>query len=144
VTASPVCVDASLVLKLLLPDELNAEVDSLFSRWIQDNTTLVSPPLLYAEVPSVLRGAVYFGRINLEEGERAFEAFCELDVAISNRTDLHILAWELAKEHRQPRIYDSMYLAVARSEGCDLWTGDLRLTNAVNAPWVRWVGAYQG
>ena len=143
-TTSPICVDASLVLKLLLTDELNAEVDSLFSRWAQDSTTVIGPPLLYAEVPSVLREAVYFGRINPEEGERSFEAFCELDIAISNRADLHILAWALAKEHRQPRIYDSMYLAVARSEECDFWTGDLRLANAVNAPWVKWVGAYQG
>ena len=142
--ASSICVDASLILKLLLPDELNASVTLLFSRWAQNSTTLVSPPLIYAEVPSVLRVAVYFGRISLEEGERAFEAFCELDIAIIKREDLHILAWELAKEHSQPRIYDSMYLAVARSEGCDFWTGDLRLANAVNAPWVKWVGSYRG
>ncbi len=32
------------------------------------------------------------------------------------------------------------YLAVAATLGCDLWTGDRRLVNAVNAPWVRWVG----
>ena len=104
---------------------------------------IVCPPLLYAEVPSVLRAAVHFGRISLEDGERAFQTFCDFDITVSARADLHILAWELAKEHRQPRIYDSMYLAVARSEGCDFWTGDLRLANSVNAPWVKWVGTHQ-
>ena len=143
-TALVTCVDASLVLMLLLSDENRAQADALFSTWAEDNVVLVSPPLLYAEVPSVLRQAVYIGRITPEEGERAFETFRDIDIRVSTRADLHLLAWELAKEHRQPRIYDSMYLAVARSEGCDFWTGDLRVANAVNAPWVRWVGAYRG
>ena len=143
-SSSIACVDASLVLMMLLSDERRAQADTLFSRWDEDNVVLVSPPLLYVEVPSVLRAAVYFGRISPEEAERAFQAFCDFDIEVSTRGDLHILAWELAKEHRQPRSSDSMYLAVARSEGCDFWTGDLRLANAVNAPWVKWVGAYEG
>ncbi len=136
-----VCVDASLVLMLLLPDEHSGRVESLFSRWQQENTSLLSPPLLYAEVPSVLREAVFFNRLTAEEGERAFENFCDLSITITARAGLHRLAWDLAKAHKRPRVYDSMYLAAARAEGCDLWTGDLRLTNAVNRPWVRWVGA---
>ena len=103
---------------------------------------MAGPPLLYVEVPSVLREAVYFRRISTQEGERAFETFCDLAITIRDRTDLHLLAWELAKEFQRPRLYDSMYLAVARAESCELWTGDLRLANAVNRPWVRWVGAY--
>ena len=136
------CVDASLVLMMLLPDEHSTQVDTLFSGWTQRDVTLVGPPLLYVEVPSVLREAVYFGRISPEDGESAFETFCDLEITIRDRTDLHLLAWELAKEFRRPRLYDSMYLAVARAESCELWTGDLRLVNAVNQPWVRWVGAY--
>lgn len=143
-TSSVVCVDASLVLMLLLSDERRVQAQTLFSRWDEDNVVLVSPPLLYAEVPSVLRAAVYFGRISHEEGERAFQAFCDFDITVISRENLHILAWELAKEHLRSRAYDSMYLAVARSEGCDFWTGDLRLANSVNAPWVRWAGTHQG
>ena len=139
-TTSPVCVDASLVLMLLLSDENQAQANDLFSRWATENVVRVCPPLLYAEVPSTLRRAVHFSRISPEEGERAFQAFCDFDITVSTRPDLHILAWQLAKEHGQTRIYDSMYLAVARSEGCDFWTGDLRLANSVNVPWVKWVG----
>ena len=143
-TNSQACVDASLVLMLWLPGEHSGQAEALFTQWANESVSLICPPLLFAEVPSVLRAAVFFSRINHQEGERAFEAFCQLDISISNRGDLHILAWELAKEHRRPRIFDSMYLAVARAEGCELWTGDLRLANAVGQPWVKWVGAQPG
>jgi predicted nucleic acid-binding protein len=135
-----VCVDASLVVRLYLPDERSAAVDTLFSRWMQDNVSLIGPPLLYAETPSILRQAVFLGRIDPELGQLAFEGFCSLGIAIVSPNDLHVRAWELAKEHGQRRIYDSMYLAVAQVQGCDLWTGDTRMANAINLPWVKRVG----
>lgn len=138
-----VCVDASLVLMLLLPDEHRDWVDSLWHHWARENVTPFSAPLLYAEVTSVLREAVFFGRLESEEGDQAFDTFCELSIPTSTRTDLHRLAWGLAKEHHQPRAYDATYLAVARAEGCDLWTGDRRLVNSVALPWVKWAGDHE-
>ena len=139
--ATAVCVDASLVVRLYLPDERSAAVNTLFSRWIQDNVSLIGPPLLYAETPSILRQAVFLGLFDPELGQLAFEGLCNLDIAVVSTNDLHVRAWELAREHGQRRIYDSMYLAVAQAEGCDLWTGDARLANAVDLPWVKGVGS---
>ena len=136
----PVCVDASLVLMILLPDEHSERAESLWSTWRQERTTPLGPPLLYAEVPSAIRQAVFAGRLSSEEGEQAFETFCAMGIGVCSRPDLHLLAWDLAKRHGRPRIYDSLYLAAAQAEGCGLWTGDKRLSNAVNLPWVRWVG----
>jgi predicted nucleic acid-binding protein len=132
-----VCLDASLVVILLLPDERREFVRALWARWQAEGAILLGPPLLFAEVPSVLREAVFFGRLSQEEGEEAFETFCAMGIAVSRRPDLHRLAWELAKQHRRPRVYDSFYLAAAQAEGCDLWTGDRRLANAVRLPWVK-------
>ena len=132
-----VCVDASLLLILLLPDERREFVRALWARWQAERATLLGPSLLYEEVPSVLRAAVFFGRLRPEEGEEAFETFCAMGIGVSRRPDLHRLAWELAKQHRRPRVYDSFYLAAAQAEGCELWTGDRRLANAVSLPWVR-------
>jgi len=140
----PVCVDASLVLTLLLPGEARAPVSALWSQWTESNTSPFGPPLLYIEVPSVLRESVYFGRISASEGDIAFQTFCQFGIGISRRDDLHILAWDLAKAFNRPKVYDSMYLAAAQAEGCELWTLDRRLVNAVNLPWVRWAGAIQG
>ena len=139
-----VCVDASLVLALLLPEEYSNLVRSLWSGWVRETVPIFSPPLLYEEVPSVLRQAVFFSRISPDEGEAAFQAFCDMNIAVSTDPDLHVRAWNLAKEFHRPRVYDSFYLAAAQAEGCDLWTGDRRLVNSVNLPWVRWIEDQQG
>ena len=139
-----VCVDASLALTLVLPDERSEHVEDLWSRWQREQITPFGPPLLYAEVPSVLRQAVFHGRLTSQAGDVAFQDFCDLGITISTRTYLHILAWDLAKAHNRPRAYDTMYLAAAQAEGCDLWTGDRRLVNAVDLPWVRWLGQEAG
>ena len=135
-----VCVDASLVVMLLLPEgERSERAEALWARWQAEGMTPLGPPLLFAEVPSVLRGAVFFGRLSPSEGDDAFETFCAMGIAVSRRPVLHRLAWELAKQHRRPRVYDSFYLAAAQAEGCELWTGDRRLANAVGLPWVKLV-----
>jgi predicted nucleic acid-binding protein len=138
-----VCVDASLVLAILLPEEWSDQAQSLWTEWSRGRVTIFAPPLLYAEVPSVLRQAVFFNRISPQEGEDAFHAFCDMNIAVNADTDLHIQAWVLAKEFLRPRVYDSFYLAAARAEGCELWTVDRRLVNAVNGLWVKWIGEYK-
>jgi predicted nucleic acid-binding protein len=50
---------------------------------------------------------------------------------------------ELALEHNLAA-YDAAYLALAESEGCELWTGDRPFYQAVKArlPRVKWIGDY--
>ncbi len=135
-----VCVDANVVLSRLIPGQQNERVESLWSQWMRDHDTPFGPPLLYAEVPSVLRQAVFSGRLTPEEGDLAFDAFRDMNIAVSARGDLHVIAWELARTYKQSRVYDAMYLAAAHAEACELWTLDRRLINTVNLPWVRWAG----
>ena len=139
-----VCVDASLVVARLLSDEQSQHVEALWTRWQREQIVPFGPPLLYAEVPSILRHAVFLGRLTSEVGDSAFETFCDMGIAISTRVDLHLLARDLAEAHNRPRACDTMYLAGAQAEGCDLWTGDRRLVNAVDLPWVRWLGQEAG
>jgi len=50
---------------------------------------------------------------------------------------------ELALEHNLSA-YDAAYLALAGSEGCELWTGDRPFYQAVRGefPGVNWIGDY--
>lgn len=138
--ASNVCVDASLALMLLLPHELSSNVEALWRSWIDSETQVVTAPLFFAEVTSVLRESVHFGRILPEEGERAFGNFLKLGVKGIDPADLQQVAWEMAKKYGRLRVYDAQYLAVARTLGCELWTADRRLINAAPVPWLKWIG----
>ncbi|MEK7872471.1 MAG: type II toxin-antitoxin system VapC family toxin [Chloroflexota bacterium] len=135
--AEQVCVDASFVLAELLQAAHEPEAEVFWRRWVDGDISLVAPPLFFAEVTSVLRGKVFHGQIGAAEGERVFSVFLRLQVDSVNPVDLQERAWALAKKYNRPKAYDAQYLAVAEMLGCDLWTADQRLANAVREKWVR-------
>jgi predicted nucleic acid-binding protein len=138
-----VCVDASLVLHLILPDERDPGTEALWQGWAAAGIEVIGPALLYAEVTSVIRLRVVTGRLTADEGEAAFAAFNGLGIARVDRDDLHLRAWQLAKQYQTRRAYDMLYLALAQLEDLELWTGDERLVNTIGGrdPRVRWVSA---
>ncbi len=138
--AERVCIDASLALMLLLPHDLSTRVKSLWLYWLESNTEILTAPLFFTEVTSVLRESVFFGKILPEEGEEAFAAYAELPVKDADLPDLQSWAWNMSKKYGRPRAYEAQYLAAASILDCDFWTGDKRLVNAVHLPWVKWVG----
>jgi len=73
---------------------------------------------------------------------RAFANFLRIGIRYSKRRAIFPLAWQLAKQFDRPGAYDAAYLALAQLRGCELWTADERLYNAVSRelPWVKWVG----
>lgn len=137
-----VCVDASLVLLWLLPQELSPQADALWQRWESAQVSKIAPPVLYAEVPSVLREAVFHRRFTPEEGDEAFQAFCELGIEVLSPQHLHLHAWEMGKAYNAPGLYDLHYLALAELERCELWKADRRLVDMVRGRslWAKWVG----
>ena len=138
-----VCIDASLVLHFVLPDERDLHTEALWQQWSTTGVSVIGPMLLYAEVTSVLRLRVATGRLRADEGEAAFTAFNALGIARVDRDDLHIRAWSLAQQFQTRRAYDMMYLALAQLEDLELWTGDERLVNTIGSqdPRVKWIPA---
>lgn len=137
------CVDANLVLALLLPYERQPSIEALWSDWDRQRVEVVGPTLLYGEVISTLRLRTVDGRISADEGERAFASFMDLGIRRIDRDDLYPRAWELAKRYNQGRIYDMLYVALAQLEDFEFWTSDERLANSVGSdePRLRWVPA---
>jgi predicted nucleic acid-binding protein len=137
-----VCIDASLVLDWLLADEQDSRVSNLINIWNKDKYELVSAPLFYAEVTSVLREKVYFRKISPERGEQAFLLSQTIRIRCGGDTKIQMKAWELAKILNLPRAYDMQYLAVAELEDCELWTSDKRLFNSCYGKnkRIRWIG----
>ena len=137
-----VCVDASLVLAWLLPEQLSGAAFSLKQLWDEEGAELIAPSLVQMEVPSSLRQAVYRGRITLDEGDEALKAFLEMDIRIRHPEGLLGRTWELGKAVNAPRLYALYYLALAEMEGCELWTADRRLVNLAGprSAVARWIG----
>lgn len=124
--ASGVVVDASVVLKLLLPEERTDAVRRLWGRWVEQETEVAAPFLLAYEVVSVLRNKVFRGELPPEAGEAAFVAFRAQEITLLHPDGIEEKAWDLAKRWKLPATYDATYLALAELVDYDLWTADRR------------------
>lgn len=136
---SQICVDASVVLKLLLFETDSEKAQALWASWVEQDIEPVAPCHLACEVISVIRNHVYRRTISAETGQVAFEAFGAQGITLVHPDRLNSRAWELAEQYNRPTAYDTQYLALAEALGCELWTADRRLINALAGaiPWVR-------
>ena len=131
------------MLEILLGDKHWQRAEDVFLRWSKDSRPVCAPSLLYAEVTSTIRERVYRGTVRAEHaGSLLSEA---LDWRITIWTDVRSIqatALGFATRFNRPKAYDAQYLAVAAALGCELWTADRRLVNAVagQLSWVRWIG----
>lgn len=143
--SSVVCVDASLLLKLVIPEPHSEEAHMLWQGWIRNAIRRVAPRLLRYEVTGVLRKKVYRKLLTDSEAEVAFERAMAFKIELLDPADLHRRAWEMARSLNQPTAYDSHYLALAEILSCPFWTGDERLFNAIHdkLDWVHWIGNYR-
>jgi predicted nucleic acid-binding protein len=140
---SSVCVDASLIIRTLIPGRFSDEAEMLLATWLRERTQLRAPSLLAFEVTSALRRLVAAKAITPSGGDEAHAQFLRIPIRLSSRRALFPLAWRFAKELNRPRAYDTAYLALAQLTNSPFWTADERLYNAVSGslPWVRWIGS---
>jgi len=142
---SSVCVDAGIVIKLVVNEEDSDLAESLWRSWLQNDILPIAPGLFPFEVTAVIRKAVYQGRISPDEGWEALQKALAFAVTILTPTSLHEAAWEFATHFNRPTAYDAHYLALAEMYGCEFWTADRRLYNAVKEElsWVKWLGDFR-
>jgi predicted nucleic acid-binding protein len=126
----PVCLDASIFLKLALEEEDSEPVRRLWAGSLLVES-FVAPELMLYETVSTLRKKTVRGLITAEEAESILEYLMMQPVEIVPSLALHSRALQLAEEFDRPNAYDAQYLALAEAIQCQLWTADERLFNAV-------------
>ncbi len=138
-----VCIDASFVVRTLIPGDFSEEAEQLLASWLEEKRTLIAPALLAFEVTSTLRRLVHLKAIAPAHGDDAFARFQQIPIRLSRRRGILLRAWSLAKEFNRPRAYDTAYIALAEMMDCAFWTADERLYNAVGDQLerVKWIGA---
>ena len=136
-----ICVDACVVVKLVLAESNSREAELLWREWTKSQVDLIAPTLLIFEGASAIRLNVTRRFITQEVADLAFRGFIAevQNIRLLFSDDLHERAWQIAKHQNQSQVYDAYYLALTESFGCEFWTADDRLYNSVQTvfPWVK-------
>jgi predicted nucleic acid-binding protein len=122
---STVICDASVVVKLLVPEE-NSDRANLLAQTCK----LVAPEIIFAEVGNVLWTRVRSGEFDLEAGQILFERLNSFDLESRPVHPLVARALAIAVELNHP-IYDCLYLALAERLAAPFVTDDARFVAAI-------------
>jgi predicted nucleic acid-binding protein len=88
---------------------------------------LTAPPLLWSEVHSAIREAVWRGQITSATSQELLTAFGELGVSRERPAALYTTAVAIAEELGWAKTYDAEYLALAKLRRAKVVTTDDRL-----------------
>jgi predicted nucleic acid-binding protein len=136
-------VDASFVMRSVLPGPLREPVKALLAGWQDRSDTIQVPALWYYEITSALSKSVYFKEFDRDQAEEMLALITEFDFAVMAPDAAQVQrAFDWTLRLRRAAAYDSFYLALAETTSDGLWTADERLYNATKplVAWVHWVG----
>ena len=122
---SPICVDASLVVALLVQSD--SLVQRYWQGWISDARTLICPALMVYETVNALHQYWRHNRLSAEIVQDLINVLPSLPIHVQTHPQLHERAASLARQARLPATYDAHYVALAQLFGGELWTLDARL-----------------
>ncbi len=138
-----VVVDASVILKWQFDDEEYIPQATALRNdfYAQGAIKAIAPYLLIYEVVNGVLTAVRRKRLASDKALEVMDNLMKLKVELREVEPEKV--FELAMEHNLSA-YDAAYLALAESEGCELWTGDRPFYQAVKGelPKVKWIGDY--
>ena len=143
--STEVCVDASLAIKVVIPEVGSDKADALFEKWASEEKQLIAPVFFEVETDSILRQKVSLRHeLTADQAERAFASLQALPIKTLHSEQQRERAWEIASEFRFPTVYDATYLALAELHQCEFWTADEKLFKQVRdeLTFVQWLGDF--
>lgn len=135
-----ICVDASLVLKWITPEEDSSLAFKLYRHWKKQKEILVAPVLLEYEVGSVLCKKVRMGLLASHRLIQSIAFYRRLAIQLLHESDLIEKGLSLAQSFEESSVYDCVYLALAQIKAIDFYTCDKRFFEKVQSifPQVRY------
>ncbi len=128
--SSEVGIDASFLLKILLPEDKSEKAEELWKSWIKDSIKVVALTLIVFEISSVLRNKIDRGVLENDDARELFNQVKCLDFTIIYTEDLLESAWEIGEILKPPVLYDCFYIALSKFLDIPLWTADTKLYNS--------------
>lgn len=139
------CVDASVGVKWVIKGEpFRAKARKLLKDSLTNGVTLIAPPLFEYEVESVIQTKVVRGLVTMADADLALHAIAAVGVQLLTQPDTVRRAREIARQFSQPKIYDSLYVALAELRGYEFWTADKNFHDVVKIalPFVKYLPDY--
>lgn len=138
------CVDSSVAVKWLLREQHSRQARALLREQLDQQEAIVAPALLPMEVANILRQRIRSGTFTPVQAQRRLTRFLALPLTFSASPEFYSRALSIAVDHNLPAVYDALYLAVAESFMCPLWTADQKLIRTVGQqfPSLRFIGDY--
>lgn len=127
---SRVAIDASFLLKILLPEDKSERAEELWKGWIEDSIKVIAPTLIVFEVSSVLRNKIYRGILENGDARELINQIKSLDMTLVYTEELLDSALEIGSILNAPSLYDSFYIALSKFLDIPLWTSDIKLYNS--------------
>jgi len=126
-------VDASVAIKWFVP-EIHADAAR---RLLREGMILLAPDLIWAELANALWRKWREKELAAEAVEGILTDLRRYPLRIHSGESLYDVAWPVDQGSGRT-FYDSLYLALAMSNGCLLVTADLRFFNAIkDTSWGR-------
>lgn len=125
------CVDASVAIKWYVPEESRDQAVALLQECRDLGIQIVVPDHFFSEAGNGIWRAALRGAISTESGLAALSLLPGLNIETFDVRDLYTDAWRIAARFSRPTVYDAYYVALSEQRGCDLWTADERLLNAM-------------
>lgn len=122
-------VDASIAIKVYVPEVHSAQAIRFFS----DGHELIIPEFMLAEFANIVwKKSALLGELTASESKTIVDAVRELPLGYYYTSGLLSEALEIALATKRT-VYDSLYVALAASQECQLMTDDHKLYESLQS-----------
>jgi predicted nucleic acid-binding protein len=121
--------DASVAAKWLFVEADTGKARAILESAESGELQLLAPEILPAEIANSLWKRTERGDLDKASALGLFDGFRKVEFKFCKVQELIGPALSIAFQHHHP-VYDCLYIALARREGCDLVTADERLYRA--------------
>ena len=105
---SELCIDASVVVKLVLKGEPHRNAARrLLRESLVNEVRLIAPPLFESEADTVIFKRLYDGKMSLVEAHQALSGLDRIPVQVLTHPNLRQRARELAEQFKLIMVYDA-------------------------------------
>ncbi|RJO61810.1 MAG: PIN domain-containing protein [Dehalococcoidia bacterium] len=133
---SYVCLDTSVLVKILAPEEDSDKALALLDKVTENHQIIALPAFAWVEVGTVLRKKRRRDILAVQETDNLWQEYQKFPgIEYHDSGAIMERAWKISRYFDLPTLYDAAFMAVAEvttertGDVCEFWTADEKLVN---------------